>query len=352
MKMSPRERVLSVLKGQTPDKVPVNCYSIIPSKKWHDDGHKTFREDYEFCLDGSGFNSTPCFERRIISKKESGETVFIDEYGVTQKYESLESMHTPEQIDFTVKNVDDWKKIKMRLAPGKDRISEQALKSWKQSIRERKKFFVVCVPGIFFSCARTVGFVNALEHMLLEPDWMKEMALTYAELIRKMLELIWNEGIEWDGIFMDEDIAYKNGVMFSPDTYREIIMPAHEMLFECVHGHNGHVIHHSDGNMMKIIPLLIEAGVDVTQPLQNVEGMTARGLVDAFGDRIVYMGNLNVRVLESGDKEKIENEVKNKFSIFPHSRYIMDSDGSITNEVSWESYKFFMDCVQRYGSYE
>ncbi len=354
--MNPRERVLAVLSGECPDQAPINCYGLGDSiKQWLSRGFFTQenlpRETYNFCLDGSGFDASLQFTKEILHKSANGIITHIDEYGATMRY-IPEYMHTPEHLDWKIKTQPDWEKHKNRLIVTKERVAKKSLEWWRQIQTEKYRLFVICVPGIFFSISRTIGFTNTLEYMLMEPAWIKDMALSYARLMANMLDLLQSEGIHWDGIFMDEDLAYKNGPMFSPECYQELIMPAHQILFDCVHSHAGYVIHHSDGDMHKLLPLLLKAGIDVSQPLQNTGNQTAESLVNEFGKKLVYMGNINVRVLETNDPIQIENEVKRKLSVFPRERYIIDSDGSITPKVSWDSFRWCMACIEKYGTYQ
>jgi uroporphyrinogen decarboxylase len=76
-----------------------------------------------------------------------------------------------------------------------------------------------------------------------------------------------------------------------------------------------------------------KAGVDVIELAKN------------YGDKLAFMGNIDVRVLERGDKAEIEAEIAGKMNALKSlgAAYFMHSDHSISPQVSLESYKFALE---------
>ena len=71
-----------------------------------------------------------------------------------------------------------------------------------------------------------------------------------------------------------------------------------------------------------------------------------------FGNKIAFFGNINVMLMEDSDDSKIEDEIRDKFSAaMPGGGYLYSSDHSIPKDVSFEKYKFVIECVRKYGSY-
>jgi len=175
---------------------------------------------------------------------------------------------------------------------------------------------------------------------------------TYGNYHRGMMELIRAQGVKLDGLFVADDITFITGPFFSPAMFRELVMPGEKKLYDYVHEWGGHVYRHTDGNNWKFIPLLIEAGIDFLDPLEVKAGMDLRELKDAFGRRLVWVGNIDARILYRGDEREIEEEVRTKLAVFPDGGYLYRVDGPITGEASLKAYHFLIECVKKYGRYQ
>lgn len=116
--------------------------------------------------------------------------------------------------------------------------------------------------------------------------------------------------------------------------------------------HGIQTILHSCGRLEGLIPDLIDSGFDCLQSLEAKAGMDVRKLKPKFGDKIAFFGNIDVMLMEEDDNSRIENEIRDKFSAaMPSGGCLYCSDHSIPKDVSFEKYKFVMECVRRYGRY-
>ncbi|GAH64157.1 unnamed protein product, partial [marine sediment metagenome] len=77
------------------------------------------------------------------------------------------------------------------------------------------------------------------------------------------------------------------------------------------------VIHHSDGAIRKIIPDMIEAGIDILNPIQwRCRGMEREALKRDFGDKVIFYGGVdNQYTLAFGTAREVEKEVLDNISI-------------------------------------
>jgi uroporphyrinogen decarboxylase len=112
------------------------------------------------------------------------------------------------------------------------------------------------------------------------------------------------------------------------------------------------MIYHSDGDVSAVIDLYIEAGFDCLHPLEAKTGLDLRDLVGRYGDTLALFGNVNVVELSSNDRARIEAEVAAKLVAGKSGRcYIYHSDHSVPPGVSWQSYQFVIELLDRYGGY-
>jgi len=158
--------------------------------------------------------------------------------------------------------------------------------------------------------------------------------------------------MEFDGAFMADDLGFNKGPFISPAMYRELVFPHHQRLCGYLADEGLRTILHSDGNVELLIPDFLEAGFAALHPLEAKAGLDVRSLKKRFGNRLILVGNIDVRKL-SGTKEQIEEEIASKIPAAKEGGgYIYHSDHSVPHTVSFENYTFAIEMVKRYGSYE
>ena len=165
--------------------------------------------------------------------------------------------------------------------------------------------------------------------------------------------------MEFDAFFDFNDMGYRNGLLFSPKTYQQTHREADEMVYSFFHQRNMPILLHSCGNVKELIPELIGVGLDCLQPLEVKAGMDLTELKRKYGDKLTFMGGIDVRNMADPDLSaglsnlsKIEQEIKTKFEVAKKGGgYIYHSDHSVPNNVSFQQYKRVMELVKKYGEY-
>ncbi|HOL22161.1 MAG TPA: uroporphyrinogen decarboxylase family protein [bacterium] len=352
--MTSRDRVLKALNHQIPDRVPVqdSPWGATVSR-WHKEGlpENISPEEYfgyEFAFFGADLS--PRFPVKTLEKN--------DEYIITttstgEKIKNHRDYSTtPEVIDCYVKTKDDWNEVKKRLKPDWTRVDwATGLANNKTAIEEGK--FVCFAAACGYDALQ--GYMKS-EQLLItiaeDPDWVKDMVMTLAELIIVTAELMINNGFKFDGAFLYNDMGYRNGLLFSPDSYRKTHYEADRLLYGYFHSKGMKTLLHSCGNVTELIPVLIEVGLDCLQPLEVKAGMDVITLKEKYGDRLAFMGNIDVRLMADEDPAKIENEIKRKFEVAKRNGgYIYHSDHSVPKNVSFQQYCRVMELVKQYGVY-
>jgi uroporphyrinogen decarboxylase len=102
------------------------------------------------------------------------------------------------------------------------------------------------------------------------------------------------------------DLAYKGRLIFSPGYLRSRgVFTRLAEICELYHGYGLKVIFHSDGFIRPIIPDLLGAGVDALAPIETSAGMDLADLKAEFGDRVAFVGGVDLGVLTSGTVEEV-----------------------------------------------
>jgi uroporphyrinogen decarboxylase len=117
--------------------------------------------------------------------------------------------------------------------------------------------------------------------------------------------------------YISEDLGSQEKLLFSPNTIREFLIPRMKRMMDLAHEAGAYVFCHSDGAIRPIIPDLVEAGIDVLNPIQwRCKGMDRDQLKEAFGDRVVFHGGVdNQQTLAFGTVSDVRDEVEHNIEV-------------------------------------
>lgn len=117
--------------------------------------------------------------------------------------------------------------------------------------------------------------------------------------------------------YVAEDLGGQEGLMYAPEHIREFLLPRMKRMMDLTRQYGAFVFHHSDGAVRTILPDLIEAGIQVLNPVQwRCPGMEREGLKRDFGDRLVFHGAMdNQHTLPFGTVEEVRQEVLDNYRI-------------------------------------
>jgi uroporphyrinogen-III decarboxylase len=148
-----------------------------------------------------------------------------------------------------------------------------------------------------------------LTDLLLDPDLAEQLLdipyhyhLTAA---KKLVEL----GV--DMIWTGDDIGTQTDMLISPQMWRKYLKPRMADFISTLKSVNPgiKVAYHSDGNIMRIIPDLVEIGVDVLNPIQPAS-MEPSLIKKEFGDRLCFWGSIDEQnTLPFGTPEDVVDEI-------------------------------------------
>ncbi len=117
--------------------------------------------------------------------------------------------------------------------------------------------------------------------------------------------------------YVAEDMGGQEDLMLSPGQVREFLLPRMKRMIDLAHEAGVYVFHHNDGAIRKILPDMIEAGIDVLNPVQwRCKGMEREGLKRDFGGKVIFHGAVdNQYTLPFGTVEEVRREVMDNLAI-------------------------------------
>ena len=109
-----------------------------------------------------------------------------------------------------------------------------------------------------------------------------------------------------------DDLGSQTGPLIGMELYREFYAPHHKRFIDLCHEFGIKVFHHDDGGCRPFLPILVEMGIDILNPVQwNCPGMDMLDLKAEFGKRICFHGGVeNQRILPFGTPEEVRAEVR------------------------------------------
>jgi uroporphyrinogen decarboxylase len=107
-------------------------------------------------------------------------------------------------------------------------------------------------------------------------------------------------------VVLGDDAASQSGPMISPHMWRKMILPHHRRIVAAL---DVPVIWHSDGDTELLLPMAIEAGFVGVHGVDAVAGMDLARIKREYGQDLVLIGNVDVRVLFDSDLEAVRAEV-------------------------------------------
>ena len=352
--LTSRERVALAIDHKEPDRVPIHD-SLWGStvSRWRREGlpeDKSPAEFFGFDVRNFGADLTPRFPTRVI--EENDEYVISTTPQGGKRRNHRDHSTTPEVIACPIKTKDDWPPIKARMQPDFKRLNWASVTSSTARWREEGLYIIFGAASGYDCLQAYVRSEDLLIFMATDPEFVKDMVDTLADLILATMTMLAKEGVAFDALWLFNDMGYRNASLFSPQMYRAIIKPADVRLWARAHELGLQTILHSCGRVTELIPDLIDAGLDCLQPLEVKAGMDVGELKRAFGADLALFGGIDIRLMEDPDPSKIEAEIQTKFAAaMPGGGYVYHSDHSVPKDVSFERYQAVMRLVRECGRY-
>ena len=199
------------------------------------------------------------------------------------------------------------------------------------------------------------GYANAMADMAgnkkLAAYLLDRMTEVHLENLRKFLDAV---GDYIDIVVMGDDLGMQSGPWISPRAYRELFKPRHKKIYGYVHDHRPDifVFLHSCGSIYSLLPDLIDAGVDVINPVQtSAKDMEPARLKREFGkDLSFWGGGLDTQsVLPKGTPQEIRDQVKSRIETFaPGGGYIFNQVHNVQAEVPPENVVAMFEALAEY----
>lgn len=164
----------------------------------------------------------------------------------------------------------------------------------------------------------------------------------YARAVRHLCEL------DFDFLWFGDDIAFKTAPYVSPRVFRELFMPHYRRVADAV---TKPWIFHSDGNLAPIMDDLLSLGMQGLHPIEP-EAMDLRELEKRYGGEVCFVGHISVDALSRGTPQAVTALVRDAVSVAgPGGGYIAGSSNSVPYYAQPENVRAMQRAIRAYGAY-
>jgi len=384
MPMTPRERVLTAINHEQPDRVPlvigVNNATGIKMKP------------YQGVKDIAGVQAS---DNYIYDWPELG-TAEIDEETMLRLHSDVRGVLDLEPETVLKRNreraphsdcMDSWGSGQMEIKPGdwfpgihplaeartvddldrypgwpdmNDPSRVAHVQEAARRLAEENEYAILATPWLLFPFERAhamQGMETFLLNMAMDQDFAVALLERIADHCKQLMGHFLDElGDNVDIIKIGDDLGIQNGLMISPKMYRGILKPIHADFIGFIKSRTkAKVLFHSCGDVAPLIGDFIEIGVDILNPIQTSTGSISDlpSLKKKFGKNIVFCGGIDAhRILPFGSVEDVRQEVRRVMqTLGPGGGCMIGAVHTVMNDVPPENVLAMVDAVEEFGHY-
>ncbi len=308
--MNARERILAAIKHQPADRIPTDIWA---TKEVWAKLRTHFGEgvDIVAALHIDGFAGVGAeYVGPPLPAMAEGESV--DLWGIRTKRIVYDGGDYDEQSLNPLGKAQTIDDLNAYAWPTSDWFDYSKMRAKAEQVRQAQ--VVACgymAPFYYHNLLR--GLEQSLIDPLEAPEFTHELIRRICDFFyahhRRMFEAC--EGLI-DTAQVTDDLGSQTGPLISLPLYREFYAPHHRRFIDLCHEFGIKVFHHDDGNCRPFLPLLVDMGIDILNPIQwRCPGMDMRDLKAQFGKRICFHGAVdNQQTLPFGTPEDVRSEVR------------------------------------------
>jgi uroporphyrinogen decarboxylase len=340
--MTARERVLSVLRGGPPDRLPV-METIIDWKVQRALGYGSYF-DLVDDLDLDALSaSQQLYHPDNVCWLDREARTFRDPWGAVWR---LTDEVWPAPLQGPIRSPEDLEHFQApdpRRDPLLDRIREAVDRS------AGKRAVIIVARAAFVSCWNLVGMENLLVAFHTDPPFVDRLTRMVVEYNKELHRLAIEAGV--DVIVLGDDYAHKSATLMSPAHFRRFLLPALREVVANIHACGGLCIKHSDGNIWSVLDDIVDCGVEGVGPLEPGADMDLAEIKRRY-PRLCVMGNVDVDLLCRGSVEQVRSSTRTLITrVSPGGRHILSSGNSITAAVRPENFLAMIETARQLGRY-
>jgi len=370
--MTPKQRFLAAVRGQTPDMVPVAplihsrfAHRLLGRTDWKAvfEVHRTIGSVHFRGPIGVGLKvemPDGWFTQSAVVHRDGPRTV------------TRSTMHTPtgsltseavsgfapndpiitQQVRHLVKRPQDWKLYRSYQQTALENVRGHSLDSVEEAVRVMGEDGV---PSVGFACPlASIGVARGMQDMIYDlidhPDLMKSVWEVLLALTEKSLEgfLRSSSEVAW------YDICWATGANLGPEMFRRWCLPGVQRVVDLVHSVPGKYIGlYTLGKIRELLSMLVDTGADFIETFEPNQGdITLKEAKEAYGNKTCIMGNFDCVTLARGTATDARRETLRCLREgMEGGGYVLVTADEVPADAKLDNLKAMVEVVQEHGSY-
>ncbi len=374
--MTSRERVLTALKHQEPDRIPLDLGSLVTTiervpynelKKYfgikgetttfvrdHVDPDDEILQKFEIDTRYIRIKSPNNWKLELLPDNS-----YIDEWGTKFK-KPKSSLYYDPVPPYPLAEATSVKEIERYPWPDPhDPGRVEGLEEEARNLYKNTDYAIIAdIPllGVLEYAWLQLRGPKFLEDIIINKSFARALLEKIADIHIQIFDNFLNAVGEYiQMVMVSDDLGDQNGTIMSPRLYREMIKPMHARLWGSIKKKtDAYLFHHSCGSIYALIPDLIELGVDILNPVQvSAKDMDTDRLKKEFGAYLTFWGGVDTqRIMPDGSLEEVEEEVERRIEdLAPGGGYVLTAVHNIQAGVKPESICRMYEAGKKYGTY-
>ena len=262
---------------------------------------------------------------------------------------------TPEHIDFSMDSREIWERDYRPhlLDLDRDRVNVDGTRQSLEGALAQEKWTYYGTLFIWEQMRRSLGDLCMYESLIVDPDWIHDFNRVYTDHLKAHFQILLEEAGVPDGMWLYEDLGFKERLFCSPKHLGDLIFPYYKEVVDFFHTYGVKVVLHTCGFTADALPLIVEAGFDGLNPMEVAAGNDILKFAEEYGDRLVFIGGFDKRIIESHDKSLIRKEVTKFMREMKarEARFLFGSDHSISTNTNYEDFQYLLEVYREQMAY-
>jgi uroporphyrinogen decarboxylase len=330
---------MRVLRGEQPDRIP-HFEWIIDRKVREAICPGCSMEEFTVRMGLDAILTAPDFE-----KEQVGADRYRSEWGVI--YAKTAEEHGL-AVEGPIRTLDDLREYARPdpHAPGRYESLKRIVKRYKGKLA-----IGVHLNDVLSIPRYLAGFERLMMAFATEPELVRGLVDLSVESNLEMAKEVARLGADF--VFTGDDYASAERPFVSPQAFREFLLPGLKRVVAGCKQLGLPVIKHTDGNIMPLIDMIIDSGIDCLDPIDPVAGLDIGEIKKNYGRRIALKGNVNcAQTLTFGSVEDVVKETKQVIrKAADGGGLILSSSNSIHSAVKPGNYLAMWNAIRMYGKY-
>ncbi|MBN2073356.1 MAG: hypothetical protein JW770_05370 [Actinobacteria bacterium] len=346
--MNSRERVLTALNHEEPDRVPIHNFLTPEVLEKIEKETNTKGYDAEIAAGNEWliYSTGVCANFYLKNTEE-----YVDEWDITWRRVPHEGGIYTEMVNHPLSDLKNYDNYRFPDPYKKDRFN-----GLKELIEKYRKDYLI-VGGIACTLFENSWYLRGMENWLVDllenKDFAHELLDRLVDFYIKCGEKLIEYGV--DVIWTGDDFGMQDRMFIRREQFIEFFKPRYARIYSELRKKNKDILfaHHSDGYIEPIIPDFIEVGLDILNPIQP-KCMDPVEINKKFGRELSFWGIVdNQYILPFGTEEELYSELRRLLKgVAPGGGLLIGGAHCIQPTPTHEKNTHRMvDFIRKYGKY-